>query len=159
MYKLNNHGWGLQVLIASILVLMIGLVIVAILIQQTFGDIMGSIDDSGQSIVDEKPSQDSTLDSEEPKYTYEKLENMLLEATKEYQKKFYDDILDGEKISVTIKRLVSEGLLNEIKDIKDNSICTGYGLFNLDDGKITYKAFLNCSNYQTIGYNEIYDFS
>ena len=158
-FKLNNRGWGLQVMLASILVLMLGLVIAAVLIQQNFGDILGPIDDNEPGSGISRPNEDDDKNEpDKPNYkTYSELEDIVLEATKKYQKEYYSDILDGEKVSVTIKQLINEKLIDEINDIKDGSACTGYGLFTLKDGKITYNAYLNCSNYQTIGYNEIYD--
>ncbi len=36
--KLNNHGWGLQAMLAGILVLLIALIVVAILIDSVFGN-------------------------------------------------------------------------------------------------------------------------
>ena len=153
--KLNNRGWGLQVMLAAIFVLMIGLIIVAILIQQTFGDMFSPTDKPSDPVI-EQPDKKPT---DTPQYTYQELEDMVLSATKKYQKEFYQDILDGEKISVTIDRLVAEELLKEVKDVEDGTTCSGYGLFTLNDGELTYHAYLNCSNYQTIGYNEIYDFN
>ncbi len=158
-FKLNNRGWGLQVMLVSILVLMLGLVIAAVLIQQDFGYMFDPIgeDSSGGNVS--RPSDDEE-EIKEPEYkTYDELEEIVLEATEVYQKEYYSDILDGERISVTIRQLINENLIDGINDIEDGSACTGYGLFTLNDGKITYEAFLNCSNYQTIGYNEIYDFN
>lgn len=158
-FKLNNRGWGLQVMLACILVLMLGLVIVAILIQRDFGDLLDPVGDNSGSDVS-RPNNNEDDEIERPEFkTYAELEKMVLEATKVYQREYYANILDGEKISVTIKQLINEKLIDEINDIEDGTACTGYGLFTLNDGKITYDAFLNCSNYQTIGYNEIYDFN
>lgn len=157
-FKLNNRGWGLQVMLASILVLMLGLVIVAVLIQQDFGYMFDPIGEDSSSSGVSRPSDEEEVSKPEYK-TYSELENLVLEATKKYQKEYYSDILDGEKISVTIKQLINENLIDSVNDIKDGSSCTGYGLFTLKDGKITYNAYLNCNNYQTTGYNEIYDYN
>lgn len=156
-FKLNNHGWGLQVMLASILVLMLGLVIAAVLIQRDFGDVLDPIGNNSGSDVS-RPNNNEDDEIQRPEFkTYAELEKMVLEATKVYQREYYANILDGEKISVTIKQLINEELIDEVNDIEDGSTCSGYGLFTLDDGKITYDAYLNCNNYQTIGYNEIYD--
>lgn len=151
-FKLNNRGWGLQVMIASILVLMLGLVIVAILIQQTFGDVFDPIDENNPSSGINRPNEQP-----EESETYDDLEDLVLEATKKYQQEYYSDILDGEIISVTIKQLINEKLIDEVNDVEDGSPCTGYGIFTLKDGEITYNAYLNCNNYQTTGYNTTYD--
>ncbi len=150
-FKLNNRGWGLQMLLACILVLMIGLVIVSALVNKNFGYLFQPIDSSNEE------SKEPSKDDEQPTKTYEQLETSVKEATKKYQAKYYSNILDGEKITVTINQLIKEKLIDKIVDIKDNKVCTGYGQFILKNNTITYEAFLNCSNYQTLGYNEIYD--
>ena len=147
-FKLNNRGWGLQVMLACILVLMLSLVIVAVLIENTFGDVFNPIDENNPSSEISRPDDEDLGES-----TYSELEGLVLEATKRYQAKYHSDILEGERISVSIERLINEELLDEITDIKDGSSCTGYGLFALSDDEITYNAYLNCSNYQTTGYN------
>ncbi len=45
-FKLNNHGWGLQAMLAGILVLLIALVIVAILVDNVFNNKVTTDDDS-----------------------------------------------------------------------------------------------------------------
>lgn len=152
MFKLNNRGWGLQAMMAGVLVLMIALIITSVLIEKVFNDMTDSPSDN--SNITEKP------ENEENKYTtYSEIEKDVVNASKKYQKKYYSDILDGEKISVTIKNLQSDKLLPEIKDIKDdNIICSGYAIFKNKDDNITYHAYIKCgSNYETIGYQEFYD--
>lgn len=45
-FKLNNHGWGLQVMLAGILVLLIALVVATILIDNVFNNNEPTDDDS-----------------------------------------------------------------------------------------------------------------
>ena len=135
MFKLNNRGWGLQAMMAGVLVLMIALIITSVLIEKVFNDMTDSPSDN--SNITEKP------ENEENKYTtYSEIEKDVV-----------------KKISVTIKNLQSDKLLPEIKDIKDeNIICSGYAIFKNKDDNITYHAYIKCgSNYETIGYQEFYD--
>ena len=150
--KLNNRGWGLQAMLVGVLVLMIALVIIAVLIQKTFNDIMEPI--NNENHYSENESKDET------KYgSYEEIENAIVSAAKKYQKEYYSNILDGEKISVTLKNLQEEKLIGEITDIKnDNVVCSGYAIFINDDNKIIYNAYIKCGdNYETIGYQDFYD--
>ncbi len=97
---------------------------------------------------------------DETKYgSYEEIENAIVSAAKKYQKEYYSNILDGEKISVTLKNLQEEKLIGEITDIKnDNVVCSGYAIFINDDNKIIYNAYIKCGdNYETIGYQDFYD--
>lgn len=141
--KLNNRGWGLQAMLAGVLVLMIALVIIAVLVNKTFGDIMPSVNDENNY---DNVNQDIEL-------KYSELEDKVLEAAKTYQKRYYNDISDGEIITVSIKKLQERGLINNITDIKDPNIsCIGYATFKKQDD-IIYNAYIKCgSNYQTVGY-------
>lgn len=150
--KLNNRGWGLQAMLVGVLVLMIALVIIAVLIQKTFNDIMEPINNENHYSENESKA--------ETKYdSYEEIENAIISAAKKYQKEYYSNILDGEKISVTLKNLQEEKLIGEITDIKnDNVVCSGYAIFINDDNKIIYNAYIKCGdNYETVGYQDFYD--
>ncbi len=159
--KLNNRGWGLQAMLAGVLVLMIALVIIAVLVQKTFGDIMDPINVENHPNNNPTEDTDKEEDNDEQYYykTYGEIENAVVIAAKKYQKKYYNNILDGEKISVTIKNLQEEKFISEIKDIKNKNIsCSGYAIFINDNDKITYNAYIKCGdNYETIGYQEFYD--
>ena len=167
MKKLNNRGWGLQAMMICVLVLMIALVIIAVLIQKTFGDMLNINGEPSTSINSNKNNTDKNDNkndnkndkNEKPtKLTYSDLENKVTSAAKKYQKENYDDILDGEQISVTVKTLKREKLLEDIKDAQDSKTsCTGYALFKRKNDEITYKAYIKCNNYTTDGYMEYLD--
>ncbi len=145
--KLNNRGWGLQAMLAGVLVLMIALVIIAVLVNKTFDNIMPSINDENNY---ESVNQDTETDT---KLKYSDLEDKVLEAAKVYQKRYYNDIPKGDAITVSIKKLQENGLIDNIADIKDPNInCLGYATFEKQDD-IVYRAYIKCgSNYQTVGY-------
>ena len=150
--KLNNRGWGLQAMLVGVLVLMIALVIIAVLIQNTFNNIMEPINNENQQ------TENNDKDDNEKYESYEEIEGAIVSAAKKYQKKYYSDILDGEKISVTLKNLQEEKLIDEIIDIEDSdNVCSGYAIFINDDNKIIYNAYIKCGNYETIGYQDFYD--
>lgn len=142
--KLNNRGWGLQAMLLCVLVLMIALVIVAVLVNQ-LGKTLG---------IQTKPNNPTQT---ETKVTYTDLENRAIEGAKKYHDKYYSDMLDREKITVTLKTLKNQKMLDDVLDIKDKEICTGYVLFTLQDKEVTYQAYLKCSNYTTKGYVEHLD--
>ena len=141
--KLNNRGWGLQAMLAGVLVLMICLIIIAVIANKTFSNIMPSINDENN--YDEV--------EEDTKLKYSSLEKEVLSAIKEYQKNYYPNIEDGEMLTISLKKLQDMELIGNIVDVKDSSIsCTGYGTFK-KQGDINYKAYIKCgSNYQSVGY-------
>lgn len=142
--KLNNRGWGLQAMLLCVLVLMIALVIVAILVNQ-LGKVLGI----------ETNTKEPT--PTETKLTYTDLENKSIEGAKKYQDKYYRDMLDREKITVTLKTLKNQNMVEDILDIKDQTTCTGYVIFTLQNDKIDYFPYLKCSNYTTKGYLDYLD--
>lgn len=143
MIKLNNRGWGLQVMMIFVLILMIALVVIAVLVNQTFSDIVGPVKDP---IVN--PGNDDV--------SYKDLEKKLLNAVKKYQEIHYSDIssLDGDMITVSLDKLKKEELIGEIEDIKTSKPCSGYGTFGLKNEKLVHNAYLKCDNYKTSGYND-----
>ena len=162
--KLNNRGWGLQAMLAAVLVLMIALVIVAVLVNKTFGELTGNLpatENNKENINNGKENINNNKDNvnNNSYKSYDEIENDIIIAAKKYQKEYYSDILDGEKISVTLKNLQEEKLISKIVDIKDNNlICSGYAIFINDDNNIMYSAYIKCGdNYETIGYQEFYD--
>ena len=154
--KLNNRGWGLQAMLAGVLVLMIALVIISVLVNKTLSSITNPINNNHENNKVENEKDDKPTSYYK---TYDEIENDIILATKKYQKEYYSDILDGEKISVTLKNLQAEKLIGTIYDIKDNNIvCSGYAIFINDNNKITYSAYIKCGdNYETIGYQYFYD--
>ena len=127
--KLNNRGWGLQAMLAGVLVLMIALVIIAILVNKLTNDTFESINSSNE--------------------VYKIFESKVLEASKKYQSNYYSNIESGDEIVVTVEKLKEKNLLtiNE-----ETAICTGYTIIK-NDSKITYHTYIKCgSKYMTAGY-------
>ena len=130
--KLNNRGWGLQAMMVCILILMIALVIVAVIVEKNFKNLINPINNE----------------------SYASLEEKVVDAAKIFHKNNYQNLDDDEVIS--IKALKRNDLLDDIKDIKDNKSCSGYVVIRKDD-KLNYKAYIKCSNYTTKGYSSNLD--
>lgn len=131
MLKLNNRGWGLQVMLACVLVLMIALVIISVLANKVFKNMLEPIDGSSTSNI------------------YKTFESQVLEASKKYQSTYYSNIEQGDEIVVTVEKLKEKNLLTTNDD---TSICTGHTIIK-NDSKITYHTYIKCgSKYMTAGY-------
>ena len=169
---MNNKGWGLQEMLISLLVLATALIISVILINHNFkklnktlnqnkpvdnNAVMSGVDQDSnkeEQKPEEKPPK-STPPEKKDYSTYQEIETDIIEAVKKYQANIYGaELLEGDKISVTITALVRENYLNEITDIKDKKTkCSGYATFIKENNNIDYKAYLKCgNNYQTEGY-------
>lgn len=137
--KLNNRGWGLQAMMICVLVLMIALVIIAVLVKQ-LGATLG---------IEKKPIDKAPNEIQE---SYKDLENKAIIGAKKYHDKYYSDMQDKEKVTVTLKSLSNYNMIDDIFDLKDNQKCSGYVVFTLENKEVLYYAYLNCSNYMTKGY-------
>ena len=127
--KLNNRGWGLQAMLAGVLVLMIALVIIAILVNKLTNDTFESLNSSNE--------------------VYKIFESKVLEASKKYQSNYYSNIEQGDEVVVTIEKLKEKNLLTTNEE---TAICTGYTVIK-NDSKITYHTYIKCgSKYMTSGY-------
>lgn len=167
--KLNNKGWGLQELIIGIAILFICLWLVSIMIQNSFGQLLGSSSSDKDSGVVENTNPDINIGNENTSvdkdvvtsYTsYSEIEQLLLEATQKYNETIYGaGLLEGDKISVTVKSLVRDGYIEAIKAIDDNKvICSGYVTFIKENDNVTYSPYLKCGSlYTTDGYLERLD--
>lgn len=126
--KLNNRGWGMQAMMAIVVVLMLALVFVSMMINTKF-----------KSDVTSSSSQNT------------KLENKVITASQKYYQNHQINLKENAQYRVNLKTLMDEGLLEEItyKGIS----CSGYGLIIDKNGKIDYEGFIKCgTKYKTKGY-------
>lgn len=144
------RDWGIQAMIGMIVILMIALVIVAILASTKLSGIF--------KIAENDPTGETTnVESKTEKKSYSELEDEVIDSLKKYQKKYYTDTLDGEKIGVKVATMQSSNMLDDLID-KNGHKCTGYGIFINNDDKITYSAYIKCSDdYTTKGYSSEYE--
>lgn len=131
--NLNNKGWGLQTMMIFVLILMICLVVIAAMINNTFKDVTGN-----------------------SSYNYAILEDKLKDASKKYIEKNNISINEGNNYTITVNKLQKAGYL---KELKDNEIkCTGYTIIEKNKDKLTYKPYIRCgSNYKTKNYTSVLD--
>ena len=139
MFKLNNKGWGLGVMI-----LFIGVFCLAILIIAVLSSKYGLMNNSTKNIYNSEKKMTTTK-----KQKYLEYEQIIGQTCAEYVNKNYKDATETDNIYININEL-------NIKDqIKQE--CTGY----VNVGKVNdipyYNPYIKCNNYQTEGYEEIYN--
>jgi len=124
---MNNRGWGLRVMLALSMVLVIALLVVVIVYQDTFGD----------SLLNDGTSS---------KEVYISLEEKAENAAKDYV--IDNNITTNDNMYISISKLVRDNYMNSLMDNKEHK-CSGYVAF---DGK-SYKAYISCGiYYKTSGY-------
>lgn len=131
--KLNNHGWGLQVMMIFVLILMICLVIVSALINKNFKQLV---------------KNDTSFD-------YISLEDKVVNASKKYITR-NNIILNDNTYTITLEELQNEKLIGDIRD--DYSKCSGYCVVEKKSDNVIYDAYIKCgSNYKTKNYDSNLD--
>ena len=90
--NLNNKGWGLQTMMIFVLILMICLVAIAAMINNTFKDVTGN-----------------------SSYNYAILEDKLKDASKKYIEKNNISINEGNNYTITVNKLQKAGYLKEYR--------------------------------------------
>lgn len=147
MLKLNNRGWGLSSIIAGIGVFAVALLIVVVLVNNSIKELSPDYDKNNEYI-------------DEDKYDYSVLEDKIVLAAEGYaNKKDSQDFDEDTLITVTIKKLQKENLLDPIYDLKNNNKkCSGYVTFSKKNNRFKFEPYLKCgNNYQTKGYERRFD--
>lgn len=131
--KIDNRGFGIQSMMIAVLVLMMCLVLISAFANKVFNNI----------------SNEETNSTD-----YIEIEEKVEQATKKYQQKYYNNILDGDEIKVSLKSLQNEGFIDILKDNKNN-ICDGYAYIIGKENKVIYNAYIRCGNeYKTNGFKD-----
>lgn len=131
--KIDNRGFGIQSMMVAVLVLMMCLVLISAFANKVFNNISNE---------------------ENNRTDYSKIEEKVEQATKKYQQKYYNNILDGDEIKVSLKSLQNEGLIDTLKDDKNN-VCDGYAYIIGKENKVIYNAYIRCGNeYKTKGFKD-----
>ena len=79
---------------------------------------------------------------------YKEIEKRLEEAALKYAT---DNYIEGNKITIEKKLLVSSSLIGEVYDLENkNAVCDGYVVIDIVNN--TAKSYIKCENYQTEGY-------
>lgn len=131
--KIDNRGFGIQSMMIAVLVLMMCLVLISAFANKVFNNI----------------SNEETNSTD-----YIEIEEKVEQATKKYQQKYYNNILDGDEIKVSLKSLQNEGFIDILKDNKNN-VCDGYAYIIGKENKVIYNAYIRCGNeYKTKGFKD-----
>lgn len=130
---IDNRGFGIQSMMIAVLVLMMCLVLISAFANKVFNNI----------------SNEETNSTD-----YMEIEEKVEQATKKYQQEYYNNILDGDEIKVSLKSLQNEGFIDILKDNKNN-ICDGYAYIIGKENKVIYNAYIRCGNeYKTKGFKD-----
>ena len=171
---MNNKGWGLSEMLFCLCILAIAFSVAIIMINRNINDfnenIGGNNKEENEKLPDKENSKEEIKDNENDENkeqpvvqqykTYKEIETAMITAAQQYQEKIYGEtLLEGDKISVTVKSLVNNSYLNKITDPNDEKIeCSGYVTFIKENSKINYDAYLKCGDkYTTEGYLERLD--
>ena len=139
--KLNNRGWGLQMMLVFCLIFIFALIISAVIIEKSL-----------------KPNINKPINPNIPteinKKDYQKIEAQMRDSAKLYQEKYYPNITDNDEYIVTLKTLHENNYINQVIDPnKTTTVCSGYVIFIKQNNVLNYKPYLKCgSSYTTNGY-------
>jgi len=129
MKRLNEHGWGLNVMLAFISVFFIAIIMIAYL---------SNLNGLGPS-----SNNDNSVDKNFVNQ-YKNYESAIKNEAIKYQEEKYPYIVDGDSFYVNIKKLSDN---DEILQT-----CSGYVEFGRENNVYYYKPYLNCGSYKTNGY-------
>ncbi len=151
--KLNNRGWGLKDMIFYMAILVVFLFIVVFLIVRMYHQ----LDKRGFDITDYFPEGETSTTAKEI-HLYSDLEVKIKNSAVNYLKNYYEEELTNEKVVITFNMLKEKSLIDNLKDIKDKSLCDGYVLASMNDNlEVIYYPYIKCANYTTLGYLESYN--
>lgn len=160
---MDNKGWGLSEMLFCLCILAIAFSVAIVMINRNINDFNENIGGNNKEENEKLPNKDDNKE-EQPvikEYkTYTEIENAMINSAKQYQEKNYGEtLLEGDKISVTVKSLVNNNYLTKITDPNNETIeCSGYVTFIKENNKIEYNAYLKCKDkYVTEGYLERLD--
>lgn len=141
--KLNNRGWSFHEMLV-IMIILIGCLLMATfyifrLYSQLEGDNINTVEENKiEEINNEK--------------NYEEYENDLKKSAKYYIENVYEGELSSLFI-ITLTELKKEDLLTEYNDYN----CNGYVKVAQYNEEYDYNPYLNCDQYTTKDYNDIYE--
>lgn len=138
---MNNKGWSLNEFLAIAGVITFSLILAVIL-----------YDVKVKKIVDNNPNNNGEKIVQT--YSYQEIENDLVEAAMEYMSKDKDlNKIKEEKIE--IETLINKGFLKKIYDPNySNYECDGYVIFTREKTTYSYSPYIKCKKYKTEGYGK-----
>ncbi len=151
--KLNNHGWGFKDMIFYMAILVLFLFIAVFLIIRMYRQ----LDKRNFDITDYFPEGETSTVNKEI-HLYSDLEVKIKNSAVNYLKNYYEEELTSKKVVITLNMLKDKNLIDNLKDIKDKTLCDGYVLASMNDKlEVIYYPYIKCANYTTLGYLESYN--
>ena len=144
---MNKKGWTL---VGELVVFLIAIIFLIYSIYGLYR--LGFVEDIDKAIPGAKPQ----LIINGKSTNYDNVEANLIDATKKYVFDKYNNDFSGETIIVRVSTLVESGYISTIRDSK-NKKCSGYVKVNKGLNGLTYKPYLKCSSYISVGYENDYD--
>lgn len=138
MFKLNNKGWGLGIMILFICVFFLAILIISALSAK-----YGLMSKTNPNANNSEPKQ-ATINNQK----YFQYEQAIGQISTEYVDKNYSSITKDDVIYININKL------NIQEEIKKE--CTGYVKVGINNNINYYNPYIKCDNYQTEGYDERY---
>lgn len=135
---MNNKGFTLNTLLASLGVLTFALVFAVILYDARIKGISENVE--GGPKIESKNT-----------YTYIDMEEDLVQASKDYLKEEYGKHIPEGSMKITVDTLLKEGFYDGIYDPYDaKEKCTGYVTVVVEKGHSRYHPYLKCGeNYES----------
>lgn len=136
---LDNRGWGAKDVMMTICVMAMAVIVTMFIYNKNFKTLF-----EGDKEKDSVPTA---------AYNYEKAEDTLEKAAKEY----FEDNFDSDKVgeiplmTVTSNTLKDKDYLNDLE--ANDYACTGYVNIKTSNGKTKYEPYVKCGNYKTEGYS------
>ena len=147
--KQKQKGWGLVTMIIFMSILLAFLLLTVIMVY-SFNRYKDNVINS-QNGKQEPDINNTTIQKNIRKYR--SYESRIKEDAITYAYTYYIDLNSGAA-KITVEDMVKEKIMNNLIDPEDDSVCTGYALVKVEDGKIISTPYLKCENYISAGYEE-----
>lgn len=141
--KLNKNGWGFLEFFIFLVIFAFCLIITAVGLKS-----VGLINEDWQFVKfsDKKPTKVTT--------NYMALEEDMINGTKKYIEKFYNNQLGLDTLNIKVSQLIDNDCLEKLEDANGKS-CSGYvSVYLNEENTIVYKPYMKCKKYETKGYEE-----
>lgn len=155
---MNNHGWGLRVMLGFCGILALCIIIVAVIVDQNFKNFGYYQPPINNNKNDEKPGHNYI--PLENQSDYRQIESKMINAAQDYVAVHYSNgAPEGTRLTITLKSLQNDNKINQIKDPNNgNFSCSGYVNVLKDTNVENYEPYLKCGDrYETSGYFERLD--
>ena len=137
MFKLNNRGWGLGTMIAFVCVFLLAIILITV-ISLKYG-----FTNKTNSTRQQENSRNNTTPVDTAKY--QKYEQEIRQKADIYYK-------NNSNSSVESPIYINIQALDIKQEIKNQ--CTGYAEITVNEQNQYYNAYIKCTAYETVGYDE-----